>query len=65
MPLTSEIRALGHIPRERHENALYQRWRYAQANRQLCESQLAELAEIPRCSVEPVRKRHRVLNDDV
>ena len=30
---------------------------------ELSETQLAELAGIPRCSVEPVRKRLRVLSD--
>ena len=61
--LMAEIRALGHIPRDRDGNALYQRWRKAQARRQLCESQLVELAEIARCSVKPLRKRPRVQDD--
>ena len=65
--LMAEIRALGHIPRDRpahrEEYNLLCRLRYAKARRQLCESQLAELAEIARSSVEPLRKRLRVLND--
>ena len=66
--LMAQIRALGHIPR---------RLQYAKSKNLLSESQLAELAELPAfhrcelraekplCSVEPVRKRRRVLNDDV
>ena len=45
--LMAEIRALGHIPRYHHENALYQRWRDAKRQNLLSESQLAELAELP------------------
>ena len=65
--LMAKSRALGHIPRPSRgaENALSQRLYIAKRNGQLSESQLAELAEIARCSVEPVRKRLRVLNDDV
>ena len=61
----AEIRALGHIPRVTkglgNEYALAFRWRYAKANGQLSESQLAELAEIARFSNEPGRKRARML----
>ena len=62
--LMAEIRALGHIPRQSPgaENALSQRLYIAKRNGQLSESELAELAEIARCSVEPVRKRLRVLD---
>ena len=58
--LMAQIRALGHIPRG--NNSLSHRLRYAKRKRQLSESQLAELAEIARCSVEPVRKRLRKLD---
>ena len=68
--LMGEIRALGHIPLQRAESRehreeynLWNRLRYAKAKKQLCESQLAELAEIARSSVEPVRKRLRVMDD--
>ena len=65
--LMAEIRALGHIPRVTkglgNEYALDFRWRYAKANGQLSESQLAELAEIARSSDEPGRKRARMLGD--
>ena len=67
--LMDEIRALGHIPRKTaglgDENALACRLQYAKSKSLLSESQLAELAEIARSSDEPVRKRQRVLNDDV
>ena len=66
--LMAEIRALGHIPRCSKrgsvENRLYGRLNKAKVRGKLSESQLAELAEIPRCSSEPVRKRRRVLNDE-
>ena len=60
--LMAEIRALGHIPREAHENALYHRLRRAKSKNVLSESQLAELAELARSSDEPLRKRLRVLD---
>ena len=43
--LMVEIRSLGHIPRG--NNSLSHRLRYAKRKRQLSESQLAELAELP------------------
>ena len=63
--LMAEIRALGHIPRwtPGAESALSHRLYYAKRISLLSESQLAELAEIARSSVEPLRKRLRVLND--
>ena len=61
--LMGEIRALGHIPRCSVEGPLYHRLSCARRRGALSESQLAELAEIARSSVEPVRKRLRVLND--
>ena len=64
--LMAEIRALGHIPRygQRHgaEFTLACRLHYAKAKSLLSASQLAELAEIARSSVEPLRKRMRVLD---
>ena len=46
--LMAEIRALSHIPRARGaEDALCQRLCYAKRKRQLSESQLAELAQLP------------------
>ena len=62
--LMAEIRALGHIPRCSVEGPLYHRLYRARIHGKLSESQLAELAELPRCSVEPVRKRRRVLNNE-
>ena len=61
--LMAEIRALGHIPRGSVEGPLYHRMYWARRHGVLSESQLAELAEIARCSVGPVRKRLRVLNN--
>ena len=64
--LMSEIRALGHIPRQnkalRDECSLANRLRKAKSRRLLSESQLAELAELARISDEPLRKRLRVLD---
>ena len=61
--LMAEIRALGHIPRCSVEGPLYHRLYSARRHGELSESQLAELAEIARSSVEPLRKRLRVLNN--
>ena len=63
--LMAEIRALGHIPRCSVEGPLYHRLYKARIHGKLSESQLAELAEIPRCHVGSARKRRRVLNDAV
>ena len=50
--LMTEIRALGHIPRDTKslsdERSLAQRLRKAKSRRLLSESQLAELAQLPR-----------------
>ena len=56
----AEIRALGHIPRFHHENALYKRWRYAKSNNLLSESQLAALAELPEAESREVRGAARL-----
>ena len=61
--LMTEVRALGHIPRCSVEGPLYHRLYWARRHGALSESQLAELAEIPRCNVESVRKRLRVLSN--
>ena len=63
--LMAEIRALGHIPRDTPgaDCALAQRLAYARRQRLLSESQLAELAEIARSTIEPLRKRPRVQDD--
>ena len=63
--LMAEIRALGHIPRQKRgaEDALSQRLYRAKRKSLLSESQLAELAELARSSDEPLRKRLRVLDD--
>ena len=64
--LMTEIRALGHIPRNRKslrdEFSLAKRLRNAKSKSLLSESQLAELAELPGFSDEPLRKRLRVLD---
>ena len=62
--LMAEIRALGHIPRQKRgaEDALSQRLYRAKRKSLLSESQLAELAELARSSDEPLRKRLRVLD---
>ena len=64
--LMTEIRALGHIPRQTKslgdERSLAQRLRNAKSKSLLSESQLAELAELPGFSDEPLRKRLRVLD---
>ena len=62
--VATEVRAVGHIPRCSVEGPLYHRFYIARIHGKLSESQLAELAELPCCSVEPVRKRRRVLNDE-
>ena len=54
--LMAEIRALGHIPREAHENALYHRVRHAKSQNVLSESQLAELAELSESNILEVRR---------
>ena len=61
--LMAEIRALGHIPQWSVEGPLYQRLYKARRDGALSESELAELAEIARSSVEPPRKQLRVLHD--
>ena len=65
--LMAQIRALGHLPRKTpglgDEYALACRFHTAKDRGLLSESQLAELAELARSSVEPLRKRLRVLND--
>ena len=59
--LVAEIRALGHIPRYHHENALYQRWRDAKRQNLLSESQLAELAELPSKPMDTLMAQIRAL----
>ena len=59
--LMTEIRALGHIPRgNRVEDALYQRLYKAMRKRELSESQLAELAELPGGESREVRTAARL-----
>ena len=66
--LMADIRALGYLPRMTqglgNEHALATRFQNTKGRGLLSESQLAELAEIPGCSSEPVRKRRRVLNNE-
>ena len=64
--LMTEIRALGHIPREKPkaEWALSMRLHRAKRKSLLSESQLAELAELARSSDEPLRKRLRSVVHD-
>ena len=52
----ADIRALGHLPRYRHEKSLAHRLKHAKRKRLLSESQLAELAETP-VPESSVRKR--------
>ena len=62
----ADIRALGYLPRKTQalgdEYALASRFLHAKDRGLLSESHLAELAEIDRCSVMPVRKRLRKLD---